>query len=70
MSIYSDSDVVNWFIEGFNGTFTEDEFYEHYEEFKNQVVNATSNDEWLIQQIHERMDDMLRDTLKDYLNNK
>lgn len=68
--IYSDSDVVNWFIEGFDGKFTEDEFYAHFEEFKNQVVNATANDEWIIQQIHERMDDMLRDSLKNYLNEK
>ena len=68
--IYSDSGAAQYFIEGFNNKFTEDEFYEHFEEFKNQVANATSNDEWLIQQIHERMDDMLRDVLKDYLNNK
>ena len=68
--IYSDSEVAQWFIEGFDNKFTEDEFYEHFEEFKNQVVNKTTNDEWLIQQIHERMDDMLIDVLKDYLNNK
>lgn len=68
--IYSDSEVAQWFIEGFDNKFTEDEFYEHFEEFKNQVVNKTAHDEWLIQQIHERMDDMLIDVLKDYLNNK
>jgi hypothetical protein len=68
--IYSDSEAAQWFIEGFDNKFTEDEFYEHFEEFKNQVVNETANDDWLIQQIHERMDDMLIDALKDYLNNK
>ena len=68
--IYSDSEAIQWLIEGFDNKFTEDEFYEHFEEFKNQVVNKTANDEWLIQQIHERMDDMLIDLLKDYLNNK
>lgn len=67
--IYSDSEAAQWFIEGFDNKFTEDEFYEHFEEFKNQVVNKTANDEWLIQQIHERMDDMLIDVLKNYLNN-
>ena len=66
--IFSDSDSVKYIIEGFDNEISEDEFYEHYEEFKNQVVNMTSNDEWLIQQIHERMDDMLRDVLKDYLS--
>ena len=66
--IFSDSDCVNYIIEGFDNEISEDEFYEHFEVFKNRVVNMTSNDEWLIQQIHERMDDMLRDVLKDYLN--
>ena len=68
--IYSDSDVAKCFVEGFNNKLTEDDFYEHFEEFKNQTVNKTANDDWLIQQIHERMDDMLIDVLKDYLNNR
>lgn len=68
--IYSDSDSVKYIVEGFDNEISEDEFYENFEAFKNRVVNTTSNDEWLIQQIHERMDDMLRDVLKDYLNNK
>ena len=71
--IYSDSEGIQWFIEGFDNIdnkFTEDDFYEHFEEFKNQTVNKTANDDWLIQQIHERMDDMLIDVLKDYLNNR
>ena len=68
--IFSDGDVVNWVLEGFGNEIDEDEFYEHFEEFKNQVVNKVANDEWIIQQIHERMDDMLIDSLKDYLNDK
>ena len=70
MYIYSDSDVINWFIEGFDGEFNEDEFYDNFEVFKNQVVNEVANDEWIIQQVHERMDDFLRDALKDYLSKK
>lgn len=67
--IFSDEDCVNWIIEGFNDERLDSEkFYQHFDEFKNKVVNMTSNDEWIIQQIHERMDDMLRDVLKDYLN--
>jgi len=68
--IFSDEDSVNYIIEGFNDKrLTSEKFYKHFDEFKNQVVNMTSNDEWIIQQIHERMDDMLRDVLKEYLNN-
>ena len=67
--IFSDEDSVNWIIEGFDDKrLDSEEFYQHFDEFKNRVVNMTSNDEWIIQQIHERMDDMLRDVLKDYLD--
>lgn len=68
--IFSDSDSVANVTAGFDEAINEDEFYEHFEEFKNQVVNKVANDEWIIQQIHERIDDMLIDSLKDYLNNK
>lgn len=69
--MYSDDDYVNCIVEGFNNEkLTAEKFYKHFDKFKNQVVNMISNDEWLIQQIHECMDDMLRDVLKDYLNNK
>ena len=68
--IFSDEDSINYIIEGFDDErLTSEKFYKHFDEFKNQVVNMTSNDEWIIQQIHERMDDMLRDVLKEYLNN-
>ena len=67
--IFSDEDCVNWIIDGLDDERLDSEkFYKHFDKFKNRVVNMTSNDEWLIQQIHERMDDMLRDVLKDYLN--
>jgi hypothetical protein len=68
--IYSDEASANYIIENFNDErLTSEKFYKHFDEFKNQVVNMTSNDEWIIQQIHERMDDMLIDILKEYLNN-
>ena len=68
--IFSDEDSVKYIIEGFDDErLTSEKFYKHFDEFKNQVVNMTSNDEWLIQQIHERMDDMLRYVLKKYLKN-
>jgi hypothetical protein len=68
--IFSDEDNVDYAIEDFDDErLTSEKFYKHFDEFKEQVVDMTSNDEWLIQQIHERMDDMLRDVLKEYLNN-
>ena len=68
--IFSDEDNIKYIIEGFDDErLTSEKFYKHFDEFKNQVVNMTSNDEWLIQQIHERMDDMLRYVLKKYLKN-
>ena len=68
--IFSDEDSVKYIIEGFDDErLTTEKFYKHFDEFKNQVVNMTSNDEWVIQQIHERMDDMLRYVLKNYLKN-
>ena len=67
--IFSDEDCVNWIIEGIDDERLDSEkFYQHFDKFKNRVVNMTSHDEWIIQQIHERMDDMLRDVLKDYLD--
>ena len=68
--IYSDTDAAKWILEGFDGEINEDEFYEIFDQLKSDVTDAVANDEWLIQQIHERMDDMLIDVLKDYLNNK
>ena len=68
--IYNDTDSTKFILEGFDRAITEDEFYEMFEELKGQVTDAVSNDEWIIQQIHERMDDMLIDALKDYSNNK
>ena len=69
--IYEDEDVVvDMFLEALGRQISKDEFYENFEVFKNQVVNDVANNEWLIQQIHECMDDMLRDVLKDYLLNK
>lgn len=63
-SIYEDSDVVNWLLDTLDDKITEDTFYDNFDELKEAVVEAVTNDEWLIQQIHERMDDMLIDVLR------
>lgn len=63
-------DVVQILLEGFDGRITEEEFYENIDMFINRAVNLFCNDEWIIQQMHDNMDDVMRDVLKDYLNEK
>ena len=63
-------DVVQILLEGFDGRITEEEFYENMDMFINRAVNSFCNDEWIIQQMHDNMDDTMRDILKDYLNEK
>jgi hypothetical protein len=63
-------DVVQILLEGFDGRITEEEFYENMDMFINRAVNMFCNDEWIIQQLHDNMDDTMRDVLKDYLNEK
>ena len=63
-------DVVQILLEGFDGRITEEEFYENIDMFMNRAVNTFCNDEWIIQQMHDNMDDTMRDILKDYLNEK
>jgi hypothetical protein len=67
-SIYEDSDAVNWLLDTLDDEITEDMFYDNFDELKEIVTEDVSNDEWLIQQIHERMDDMLIDALRSLLN--
>ena len=63
-------DVIQILLEGFDGAITEEEFYENMDMFINRAVNMFCNDEWIIQQMHDNMDDTMRDVLKDYLNEK
>ena len=68
--MYSDEDRINYIVENLDdGEIAFKTFYQHFDTFKNQVVNMTSNDEWLIQQIHDRMDDMLIDAMMRYFIN-
>ena len=63
-------DAVRILLEGFDGRITEEEFYENMDMFINRAVTLFCNDEWIIQQMHDNMDDTMRDVLKDYLNEK
>ena len=68
--VYSDFEIFNWLVTNFNIEMNENEFYDNFDDFKNDVVDAVCNDEWIIQQIHERMDDMLLGVLKNYTEEK
>ncbi len=68
--VFGESDSTDVLLEGFNGEISEDEFYENFDMFMNQAVNEYCNDEWIIQQMHENMHDILVDVLKNYLDNK
>ena len=63
-------DAVQILLEGFDGKITGEEFYENMDMFINRAVTMFCNDEWIIQQMHDNMDDTMRDVLKDYLNEK
>lgn len=66
--LYDDSDCTDVLLEGFDGEISEEEFYENFDMFLNRAVNDFCNDEWIIQQLHENMHDILIDVLKDYLS--
>ena len=68
--VFGESDSTAVLLEGFNGEISEDEFYENFDMFMTQATTYFTNDEWIIQQMHENMHDILVDVLKDYLNNK
>jgi hypothetical protein len=68
--IFDDAYNVAMLLEGFEDRISEDEFYEHYNEFMDKATMLFCNDEYVIQTIHEYMDDSLRDVLKGYLNKK
>jgi hypothetical protein len=68
--IYEDGDNANLIIEGFDGEISEDEFYEHFDEFMNQAVDQYCNSEYIIQTMHDNMHDELIDVVKQYLNNR
>ena len=65
--VFGEGDSVNMIIEGFDGDITEDEFYEHFDEFIQQAVDKYCNNEWIIQTMHDNMYDELNDVIKQYL---
>lgn len=68
--IYEDEDIVNNLVESFDGRISVEEVEDLLDNNRELIIDCISNDEWLIQQIHERMDDFVFDAIKDYLNNR
>ncbi len=66
--VFGETDCAKVLLDGFDGRISEDEFYENFDTFMNQATNEYCNNEWIIQQMHDNMHDILVDVIKDYLN--
>ena len=53
-----------------NPSMSDEEFENNFELFKTKATERYVNDEYYIQQLHEQMDDCLRDVIQEYLENK
>ena len=65
-----DGDNVSILLDGFDGKITEEEFYDNYDEFINRATEDYCNNDWIIQEMHDSMHEILIDVIKDYLANK
>lgn len=66
--IYNDSASVKSLLEGLE--MTEDEFYDNMDEFVKEACEDFCNNEYIIQLIHETMDETLRNVLMWHLKSK
>lgn len=66
----NDSDSINYILEGFEGKITAEEFEKYQDVILNTSVNNFYNDEYVVQQIHENMDDTIREVIRDFIEDK
>ena len=64
------SDSTSMLFNEFRDDMSDEEFENNFELFKTKATEKYVNDEYYIQQLHEQMDDCLRDVLQEYLENK
>ena len=64
------SDSTSMIFDEFKDNISDEEFENNFELFKTKATEKYVNDEYYIQQLHEQMDDCLRDVLQEYLENK
>ncbi len=64
------SDSTSMIFDEFRDDMSDEEFENNFELFKTKATEKYVNDEYYIQQLHEQMDDCLRDVLQEYLENK
>ena len=67
--VYNENNI-SVLLNRFDGKITEEEFYDNYDEFINRATESYCNNEWIIQEIHDFMHEILIDVIKDYLANK
>ena len=64
------SDSASMLFNEFRDDMSDEEFENNFELFKTKATERYVNDEYYIQQLHEQMDDCLRDVIQEYLENK
>ena len=64
------SDSTSMLFNEFRDDMSDEEFENNFELFKTKATERYVNDEYYIQQLHEQMDDCLRDVIQEYLENK
>lgn len=65
-----DGNNVSILLDEFDGKISEEEFEENFEEFINRATNYYCNNDWIIQEMHDSMHEILINVIKDYLANK
>ena len=64
------SDSSSMLFDEFKDSISDEEFENNFELFKTKATEIYINDEYYIQQLHEQMDDCLREVLHEYIENK
>ena len=65
-----DGENTDILLSGFDNAITKEEFEENFEEFINRATDCYCNNDWIIQEMHDSMHEILIDVIKDYLTNK
>lgn len=64
------SDSSSMIFDEFKDSISDEEFENNFELFKTKATEIYINDDYYIQQLHEQMDDCLREVLHEYIENK
>lgn len=69
--VYSEScDAVQLLLKNLEGKVSEQEFDDYFDMFTSEAMQRYTNNEYVIQSLHEIMDDCLTEVLQEYAENK